>query len=640
MEESNKYREMVVSPNNISRNKKEYNSLRMKFDLTMMDSFCSYVLSDNGFIHRNGLTNLKNLLEQIDPNLSLDNSQSLIDRYNLCMDVLHSRLDKNLSRKELIIADIQGLLNNKYKDLSIENFRELNANEVSWIESDILPKYLNAALINNSIYDLQELCSMYAVSNPDQMPDRIDKIYDKIDEIYVKKRRNEIDADTEDSLFQLSKYENTVTQIWNTQKSGGYRLRTGIKCLNKILNGGLEEGRVYCLFGPSGGGKSLTIANLLCQIKKYNSDVKCKDPTLKPCVVLLTMENMISEVVQTLYNITVANEDISNRPLDEVLNLIGQSDIFVDEYGNRSPIEIFVKFKPINSITTDYLYKLTEELKDEGYEVICMMQDYIMRIKSIERNNVEDRVKYGNIINEFKNYAMYYSIPVVTAAQLNRDASRTIDSFKADGKYDDMMDRIGRANIAESSQIDFNLDAIIFIIPCWEGDIKWQAFKLIKHRYKADLLPSDYIFFHPFVQGLPAKLEEDFERAEPLSKHNMIYDKESSQTAQAFSNASNDMNNSRFSKNKSLKNDNTVIMKDGQSNGFLSSLTMTNPPPEESNRSDYEDGKNKLSIAQIIEEENMDETIFYDTIKYIVNYYGLDYDQSKYRYKEEVDMFI
>ena len=235
---------------------------------------------------------------------------------------------------------------------------------------------------------------------------------------------------------------------------------------------------------------------------------------------------------------------------------------------------------------------------------------------------------------------MYYSIPVVTAAQLNRDASRTIDSFKADGKYDDMMDRIGRANIAESSQIDFNLDAIIFIIPCWEGDIKWQAFKLIKHRYKADLLPSDYIFFHPFVQGLPAKLEEDFERAEPLSKHNMIYDKESSQTAQAFSNASNDMNNSRFSKNKSLKNDNTVIMKDGQSNGFLSSLTMTNPPPEESNRSDYEDGKNKLSIAQIIEEENMDETIFYDTIKYIVNYYGLDYDQSKYRYKEEVDMFI
>ena len=626
----NKYYNMAIKGN------AKIDPLRLKFDLAMMNTFCSYVLSDNSFIHRHGLTNLRELLVQIDPAVSLDNSQSLIDRYNLCMDVLNSRLNKNLSKKELVIADIQGLTKEKYPNLTTDTFQEVSATDIQWIESDVVPRYLNAALIHNSIQDLQESCHKYTAAAPEQLEDRLKDLYQKIDDIAIKKRRNEIDADTEDSLFQVSDYEAMVTKIWNAQKSEGYKLKTGIRCLNKMLNGGLEGGRVYCFFGPSGGGKSLTIANLLYQLKKFNTDVKTKDKTLKPCIVLLTMENMIFEVVQTLYNIVVANEDISNRPLNNVLEAIGSSDMFVDENGNKNPIELFIKFKPINSITTDYLYKITEELRDEGYEVICMLQDYIMRIRSVERNNVEDRVKYGNIINEFKNYAMYYNIPVVTAAQLNRDASRTIDNYKTDGKFDDMMDHIGRANIAESSQIDFNLDAIIFIVPCWEGDIKWQAFKLIKHRYKADLLPSDYVFFHPFFVGMPARLDIDIFRAEPLSKHNLIYDKSTSQSAQAFSNASSEFNkNSRFSKNKSLKNEDTVIVNDhtlGFSN--LSNLSV-NATKE---KSDYDDKKPKITVVDVIPDESIDETIFEDIMDQIIAQYNTPELKGKYKYIEDIDL--
>ena len=601
--------------------------LRIKFDLSMMNTFCSYVLSDNSFIHRHGLTNLRELLVQIDPSVSLDNNQSLIDRYNLCMDVLDSRLNKNLSKKELIISDIQGLMKEKYPDLTTDTFPEICATDVQWIESDIVPRYLNAALIYNSIQDLQEACHKYTASSPDQMEKRINDLYDKIDNISTKKRRNEIDADTEDSLFQVSNFENTVTKIWNTQKSEGYKLRTGIQSLNKMLNGGLEGGRVYCFFGPSGGGKSLTIANLLYQIKKFNTDIKTKDKTLKPCICLLTMENMLFEVVQTLYNIVVANEDISNRPLDEVLNLIKNSDMFIDENGERNPIEIFIKFKPINSITTDYLYKITEDLKDEGYEVVCMFQDYIMRIKSVERSYVEDRVKYGNIINEFKNYAMYYSIPVVTAAQLNRDASKTIDSYTVDGNFDDMIDHIGRANIAESAQIDFNLDAIIFIVPCWRGDIKWQAFKLVKHRYKANLMASDYVFFHPFTPGMPARLEIDLFRAAPLSENNLLYDQKTSDSAKVFSKAS-----ARFSKNKDLKNDDTIIIND-HTEGFLN----LNVPKVDEGRQDYDDGKPKLSIVNMIEEENIDENTFNQLIDQIIKIYKVPQLKGKYKYIEDID---
>ena len=210
---------------------------------------------------------------------------------------------------------------------------------------------------------------------------------------------------------------------------------------------------------------------------------------------------------------------------------------------------------------------------------------------------------------------------------------KIIDNYKVDGKFDDMMDHIGRANIAESSQIDFNLDAIIFIVPCWEGDVKWQAFKLVKHRYKTDMLPSEYVFFHPFVYGMPARMEEDVHRAEPLSRRNLVYNKETSQTAQAFSNASNDFNkNARFSMNKSLKNENTVILKD-ETTGFMS-LTMAR---DDNSMSDYEDGKEKKSVVVVFEEESIDEDIFNDCLQQIVEFYNTPQLMYSCKYKEEIE---
>ena len=560
----NKYMNMYQS--NTAR-KKRQNRVRMKFNIENMNAFCRYVLSENGNIHRSGLSNLRELLTGIDVS-SFDNNKSLLDRYYFCLDVLTSRLDKNLSTKELILQDVKGIVANKYPDLDINSFAEISNADIEWMEREMISSCLNARLINNSIYDLQEECAKYVTAEPTKLEERIKSVYDKIEAIHRQKRKNEIDADEASSLFQLSEFKDTVTNIWNSQINNGHRLKTGIQALNRMLGGGFEERRVYCVFGLPGEGKTITLLNLLYQLKKNNSNIKTKDPTMKPCIVLLTMENFINEEVQTLYNIMVSNDDISSKPLDTVVNEIENSDLFKPEDGEEpTDIELFIKFKPINSVTTDYLYKITEDLKDMGYEVVCMIQDYIMRIKSADDNNVEDRIRWGNIINEFKNYAMYYSIPVITAAQLNRDAARTIDQYRRECKFDEMIEHIGRSNIAESSQIDFNLDAIIFIAPCTYIDDKWLGFKLIKKRYKADLMQSDYVFFHPFVKGMPAKLVEDLKRASSASVHSLNYDPTTA-TAVAFGNAA------RFSRNKNLAKTDIVIGKQeaADSVGFI-----TNP---------------------------------------------------------------
>lgn len=589
-------------------------NLQLKITPQIMGLFCEYALSDNASIHRAGLVNLRSLLTGIDPNLSFENNPNLIQRYNLCLDILTAKLDKNLTQKEYVITDVKGITGDKYKDLNIDAIGEISTSNVMWVESEVIPNYLNARLINNSIIELQRECTKYATADPGDIPTYLNNIYQKVEDIYVQKRRNEIDSDEADSLFQLSKSENTVSAIWNRQRSTGYKLITGMQALNTILGGGFEERRVYCIFGLPGDGKTITLLNLMYQIKKYNPSVQTKDPTKKPAIVLLTMENFIHEEVQTLYNIAVCNENISDRPLDEVLKAIQDSDLFKNKDGTPNPIELFIKFKPINSVTTDYMYKLTEDLNDEGYEVICILQDYIMRIKSSDTpNSAEERVKLGNIINEFKNYSMHYGIPVITAAQLNREAARTIDAFRGIGKFDDMINKVGRANIAESSQLDFNLDGIIFIAPCYEGQSKWQAFKLIKHRYKLDLLPSQQVFFQPFTPGMPAKLMEDVGRIESEARASINYDPELSETKALFDNAI-DMGE-KVAPKKKKKEENTYAL-----NAELDrpKLVSSGVKIGLKAKSDIQEIEGKAEIFSIIPEEEMDDFVYNQYIQEIL----------------------
>ena len=501
--------------------KEDKNKLLMKFNVTNLNAFCCYVLSENNSVHRSGLSNLRSLLSDIDTKVFEGNKQ-LLDRYHFCLDAISARLDKNLTKREFIINDVLGVVGNKYPDLDINSFGEINTDSIIWIESELIAKCLDASLMNNQVIDLYQECQKYINAAYEDKGPILESLGSKIDSIHSQRRRNHIDED-EDSVFILSKPEGSLDRIWNHQQSPAYKLRTGIQMLNKILGGGFEGSRVYCFFGLPGEGKTVTLVNLLLQLRKYNWDYECKDKTKKPCIVLLTMENFIREEVQTLYNIAIDKTDIGDKPLTKVIEEV-LSISSSDYAGYVSNIDIVIKFKPINSVDTDYLYKLTEDLNDNGYEVICMIQDYIMRIRPVEGNNADERIRLGNIINEFKNYAMFYNIPVITASQLNRNAATSVDKNRNDGKVDIMVESVGRSNIGESSRIDMNLDASIILLPYEEKDSKWMSFKLTKKRYNAQLEQSDYIFFHPFDSILKAKLQEDFGRVAPLSKHSLIYD--------------------------------------------------------------------------------------------------------------------
>ena len=107
-----------------------------------------------------------------------------------------------------------------------------------------------------------------------------------------------------DMMFSLEDgdFENCITETYNMVTNPSRRLQSGMQGLNEMIGGGFESGRVYMFMGTSGIGKSKLLLNIMYQIKNYNMNYKPKDPTKKPCVVMLTMENTVVETIRRKYS--------------------------------------------------------------------------------------------------------------------------------------------------------------------------------------------------------------------------------------------------------------------------------------------------------------------------------------------------
>lgn len=496
---------------------KQLETIKFNFDLTVMNIFSSYVLSENTNIHRSSLVNLAYILSRIDESM-FEGSQECIIRFRFCKQVLDTKLNKKLIRRDLVLRDVCGMVGNQFESLDTNLFGEISNHDIDWVEMTIA-SCMDILFINNSVNELQNTCTEYISSGFTEKANVMHKIKSKVDEMQTSFRRNDINRDKSDQTFRLSKAESTIVDIHREKNRPSHKLLTGMQGVNGMLGGGFEGSRVYCWFGLPGEGKTTTLLNILYQLKKYNTHYELRDKTKRPCLVFLTMENTTRESICTLFNIACSNQDISNYSVEEAMQIMMAKELAVT---TESPIDIVIVYKPINSVDTNYLYKLTEDLEDEGYEVIALIQDYIKRILPLD-NNKEERFRLGNVINDFKNFAIYKNIPVITASQLNREAARIIDDSRNSNK-NDLVQKLGRANIGESSLIDENLDGTLILTPEWYNDRKYLGIKLTKHRYP--IFTKTTSIYQPFEEGSEVKLVEDEGLAKPLYKTSLTRDDE------------------------------------------------------------------------------------------------------------------
>ena len=484
----------------------------INFDIVTLNLLYSYVTCNNRSIRRSNITNLHNLLNLINMDQYAGDQERLrvVDCIKKGID---ARLNHNLTDGDMILHHISGGIACSRENIN----RELSNHEIDWVNKTV------SAIIKDSIIynDVDRGLALFTKFKATDFADR-GPIVAEIEEL-VKSMQNKFRKakaeETSEAMFSLTgdNFVNMMQDTYDNATSESNVLRFGCQGLNYLTGGGLHSERVYMILGLPGEGKSTTLLDMAIQIKKYNADYVCKDPTKKPCVVLLVMENSVKESVERLFNMCVGESIGKCANVDEAIKKLKEAGEL--NVNGNDPVDLIIKYKPNLSVDTSYMYELTEDLEDCGYEVIAFFQDYLKRIRSVEGTfSGELRLQLGATVNEMKTFATLKGIPVVTASQLNREAIKNVDDGRAKNRLD-IVSLIGRNNIGESNLILENADWVCVIAPEFDkNDVRNLGMQRIKSRYR---IGGDYnCVFLPYIKGT-IKFEEDLYDTNPKFKHTL-----------------------------------------------------------------------------------------------------------------------
>lgn len=489
-----------------TKKKDEPEKANITLDNFILDTFCKFALTGSSYVRITQLIGLRNFLNQVDPRTY----QSDIEKSNKIQFIktaLNARIDFNLTDKGMIWEHV--ITHIPFEPNFIDPNVELTKDEVKWV-NNVISENLKYSFVYKNVDELLDLCAQIKSTDYRNRGDLIDLFENKIDYIKNEFRKSKLDDSLTDMTFSLrdGQFENAITETYNLITNPSRRLITGMQGLNQMVGGGFESGRVYMLMGISGIGKSLSLLNIIYQLKRYNLNYKTKDPTKTPCIVLLTMENTVVETVQRLYDMALPQDQgLENCPTpeDAIYKLRTSGELVLND---ESPIDIVFRYKANKSVDTSYLYSLCDNLEDDGYEVICLVQDHIKRIRSVYSSyNSDIRLELGDIVNEFKVFAAAKDIPVITDTHLNRDAAKVIEDNNTRKSKVDITMKLGKSNVGESLLMIDNLDCgIIINLDYDEEQNKFMVFDLIKMRGKS--LNGMKYFAQPFVYNSIRMVED------------------------------------------------------------------------------------------------------------------------------------
>lgn len=482
-------------------NKKQ--KVKINLDEKVYLILCRYVLQSSSFVRLEHLVNLRRLISIIDKS-AYENNPNIIKMVNFIEKGLDARINCNLTDLNMILTHINGGLTFKVDFLDYDNLM-MNVNEIEWCHN-MISEALRYNFIDYYLGNLQDIITRFKTTEYGNRGEIVREFEECLDQMKNGFRKVKIETNINDVTFSLKEgsFETAITDTYNVITSPSRRLLCGMQGLNELTGGGFEAGRVYMFLGTAGVGKSIMMLNLIYQMKLYNSSYKVKDPTKIPCIVLLTMENTVVETITRIFDMVIEDSHgMKNYSLNDVIRLLkSEGQLTLTE---SSPIDIIIKYKPNKSVDTSYLSTLYDNLSDEGYEPICLFQDHVKRIRSIDRNP-DLRVELGDIVNELKVFAADKQIPVITVSHLNRDATKILEDASRKGNQDNGR-LLGRSNIGESLLMTDNLDCAFILTK--DYDQYGRCFMTINRVKMRDKGSKMSYIAQPFCAGGEIRLVED-----------------------------------------------------------------------------------------------------------------------------------
>ena len=493
--------------------------LKIKFNIITLDMVIAFIYKDSVLRTRKTLSNIYKLFNNLDMKM-YDNNPELLNRIWIVKKTLDGKLYQGFESDEFLtqycLDDVE------CDDYKADLVREIPNKKISHEESKHLIKKLDDTLEFGYTVTIKDIMKQIL----EQIDDGDFRTYKAVSEdlyaiansvISIKRQTSSLSSDQTFSL-QDELFEQVIEDAVRKLKDRNRIFVTGIQRWNTILSPGYLSKRLYTYLAFPGKGKSTILLKSALDIRKYNPNIKTKDPDKRPAVLFLTLENDIPETIERLYNMAVDSDDLRNYTPKQVMKKIRQGGFRLTDENN---IDIIIKEYKNRELDTNDLYTIIQDLSDEGVEVITLIVDYLKRLRPAEKANSE-KEELKNITNELKELSKFFDIPTITAQQLNRTGASVVDAA-LQAKKEDVTRLVGRDAIAGAWEIIENSDFVCIINPEVKSDSDelFLTFKMLKRRYRSSeedekLRRLEY-FNHPFERGNEIKLIDDYDFDKPVS---------------------------------------------------------------------------------------------------------------------------
>lgn len=393
--------------------------------------------------------------------------------------------------------------------------------------------------VRDEYIDLFEGLDPNDVSSLPQIAERLFKISRGI--LDIRYSTSMISNKVEFNTANLDSVEEGIGKTIDAISGDGSVIRTGIKRWNSMLSPGYMNDMLTVYAGLPGCGKSLVLLKSALDARRYNLGFKTKTPGMRPGVLYVTMENTYEQSIERLWNmcydepITMYSKKKATEMICKALGITRVNDKDEEVYNKEDTlrgsenhrveeiakpnIEIIMQYYPYRSISTEDLYTIIQDLREEGIEVCMLVFDYIKRIEPSIPIYDNVKMELARIINELKAIAVIYHIPVVTAHQLNRAAAQAVDAAARKGKGD-LLKETGRENIGDAWEILETADNLIFLNiekkPFTEE--RYMTFAAKKRRRVENTAETSFDYFaHPFSRTNGMRLLDDVDKVGVLS---------------------------------------------------------------------------------------------------------------------------
>lgn len=410
-------------------------------------------------------------------NYFLTNIKNENNKYNKVIDIISNVISwykkENKYKDDIDITEKLDLtlylikLHNEYKNLDfanlifclnsgkfesfigyIENLKDVNYTEEKEIE--IINLIIKKKKISELIKNKESFVNLISTLDSGNFEDENDIIKDW--EKLITKSWNRLSdvkkVELNDKVMSLDFLEDDYTKAEDSiRETYDFKnvIPTGYKKLDKIFPaGGFEKKRLITIGGTSNVGKSALMLNFVRNpiIYKNNQDDNNIDTYL-----IITGENLVDETLLRAYCI------FTGEPQWDVINKIKFDKTFKLENKLRNYLRdrnsnIIVKYIRPGTASCYDIRNMVDEVKNSKYNLKMVVMDYIRLVRSTRMLD-DVRQDLGQCAIDFKNIAVDYNIPFMTATQLNKSG------------YDKRLDA-DPTSIAEAMLVFDNSDVCLF----------------------------------------------------------------------------------------------------------------------------------------------------------------------------------